>query len=97
MGDISLDYEIDPTTTPKHLTARMGRPPNEGIYTAIYELDGDNLKICYRERERPTGFETERGSMWTSHVLKRSKPDGLNLPPRSSVAQEWNSGLRAMT
>ena len=46
-----------------------------GIYTAIYELDGDDLKVCYRERERPTGFTTERGSMWTSHVLKRSNPD----------------------
>ena len=72
IGDISLDYEIDPTKDPKHLTAVAGRPPNESRYTAIYELDGDTLKICFRERDRPTSFETERGSMWTSHVLKRT-------------------------
>ena len=72
LGNIYLDYEIDPTQSPKHLNAEYGFPPDRAIFRAIYELDGDTLRICYRERERPTSFETERGSMWTSHVLERA-------------------------
>jgi uncharacterized protein (TIGR03067 family) len=72
LGNIYLDYEIDPTQSPKHLNAQYGFPPDRAIFRAIYEMGGDSLKICFRERERPTSFETERGSMWTSHVLERA-------------------------
>ena len=43
-SDVVLTYELDPSTSPKHLTAKIGRPPNDRIYTGIYELDGDSLK-----------------------------------------------------
>ncbi len=72
LGHRSLNYELDPTKEPKHLTAKSGRPPNESVYTAIYELDGDSLKLCFREHDRPTGFKTEVGSFQTSHVLQRT-------------------------
>jgi uncharacterized protein (TIGR03067 family) len=72
LGEIILDYEIDPTKDPKQLDAMYGFPPDRVHYRAIYELDGNKLKICFRERERPTGYETERGSMWTSHVMERA-------------------------
>ena len=72
LGDIHLDYEIDPTQSPKHIDAMYGRPPDRAHYRGIYELDGTKLKICFRERERPTSYETERGSMTTSHVLDRA-------------------------
>ncbi len=71
IGEISVDYEIDPTRNPKHLKATMGFPPNQTLYLGIYELDGDTLKLCFRKRERPTSFKTELGSMSTSHVLER--------------------------
>lgn len=72
IGTITLNYELDPTKQPKHLTARRGSGPKESIYTAIYELDGDTLKLCFRERDRPTSFKTTVGSFWTSHVLQRT-------------------------
>ena len=72
LGDIHMDYEIDPTKSPKQMDAMFGFPPDRVHYRAIYELDGTKLRICFRERNRPTSFETERGSMWTSHVLERA-------------------------
>ena len=73
IGDVTMDYDIDPTKEPKHLNAQAGMPPSQTLYSAIYQLDGDSLKVCFRERERPSGFKTERGSMWTSPVLQRSE------------------------
>ena len=72
IGDVTLEYKIDPSKQPKHMTVKLGRPPNDMIYSAIYELNGDTLKVCFRERDRPTGFKTEVGTLWTSHVLERS-------------------------
>jgi uncharacterized protein (TIGR03067 family) len=73
VGDIITPYELDPTVEPKHLTVKLGRPPNDRIFTAIYELDGDSLKICFKDRERPTGYKTTAENEWTSHVLQRTE------------------------
>ena len=69
-GDLGSSYELDPEK--KHFTVKMGSPPNDRIYTAIYELDGDNLKVCFKDRERPTGFTTTAENKWTSHKLERT-------------------------
>jgi len=72
-GDIIAPYELDPTVEPKHLTVKLGNPPNDRIYTCIYELDGDSLKMCFKDRERPTGYESTAENEWTSHVLVRTE------------------------
>jgi uncharacterized protein (TIGR03067 family) len=67
-------YKLDPTKKPKwiDLTERDRTLP------AIYELDGDTLRVCFSEgspKERPTAFESKPNSPNdVLIVLKREKP-----------------------
>ena len=56
---------------------------DEGIlrdktWQAIYQVDGDDLKICYAEadsgKDRPAAFETVQDSGLLLTILKREKP-----------------------
>jgi uncharacterized protein (TIGR03067 family) len=41
-------FKLNPSTTPKSLDLIGTNGPNEGkLLLAIYELDGDTLKVCY--------------------------------------------------
>jgi uncharacterized protein (TIGR03067 family) len=42
---------------------------------AIYELEGDDLKICFVEstKDRPTEFSADKDSGRVLHVYKRGK------------------------
>jgi uncharacterized protein (TIGR03067 family) len=68
-------YKLDPTTTPKWIDLTEGERTTLGIY----ELDGDNLKICFPEgpngeRERSTAFESKPNSVNDVLItLKREK------------------------
>ena len=67
---------IDPTKKPKHSDATF----TEGEVTAktlgIYEVDGDNMKICYAfpGKDRPIEFSSKPGSGQVLIVYKRDKP-----------------------
>ena len=55
-------YQLDATQTPKWIDLRDGAATNLGIY----ELEGDNLKICFpegRPGERSTAFESKPNSV----------------------------------
>lgn len=56
--NIAILYTLDPTKNPKCIDLReMSK-----ITLGIYELEGENLKICYSEErpdERPTTFESK--------------------------------------
>ena len=71
-GYLVVDYEIDPTQNPKHFDVKVGFEPNRTHLRGIYELDGDTLRLCYRERERPTEFKTNQGDFDKCHVFKRA-------------------------
>jgi uncharacterized protein (TIGR03067 family) len=68
--------KIDPSKKPKHSDATF----TEGELTAktlgIYEVDGDNMKICYGlpGKDRPTEFSSKPGSGQVLIVYKRDKP-----------------------
>jgi uncharacterized protein (TIGR03067 family) len=50
--------------------------PNKGkTFPAIYELDGDTLKVCYdlSGKERPKALKTESGTMTFLVIYKRVK------------------------
>jgi uncharacterized protein (TIGR03067 family) len=69
-----IDYKIDASTTPKALDLiENGRP-----MLAIYELDGDTLKICMSEGGqkgvRPSEFKTD-GKNTAVITLKRVKDE----------------------
>lgn len=65
-------YRIDATTKPK----KIDLPTEKEIFKAIFELDGDRLKLCYsqsQDRERPKSFDT-KGTTNFSITLERLKP-----------------------
>jgi len=52
---------FDPTANPKAMTITGVEGPNAGrIIPAIYELDGDTLRICYdlSRKQRPAEFKS---------------------------------------
>jgi uncharacterized protein (TIGR03067 family) len=66
-------YKLDPTKKPKWIDLVEG----ERTRLAIYDLDGDTLRVCFAEgssKERPTAFESKPNSPNdVLIVLKREK------------------------
>ena len=68
-------FKLDPSKKPKAMDVTLERKGKKETALFIYELNGDNLKLCWRKPggERPTSFTVKDtdGAM----VLKRSKKD----------------------
>ena len=73
---VEATFRVDGKKTPKHLDLTLPPDPKDkndkGLkIQAIYQLDGDRLKICYRVppaedkkttvTERPTAFDSKKG------------------------------------
>jgi uncharacterized protein (TIGR03067 family) len=68
--------EINPTKKPKTIDVKPDSGSNKGkTLLGIYELDGDNLKICLAlpGRDRPTAFTTAAENGQQLVVYKRGK------------------------
>jgi len=58
-------YTVDSASEPKSMTITGTGGPNNGkTFPAIYELEGDTLRICYdlSGAKRPTEFKTSAGA-----------------------------------
>jgi uncharacterized protein (TIGR03067 family) len=70
-------YEIDATKSPKHLD--FTPPKEKKPILGIYEVKGDELKLCLRHGSssdgRPTEFSTKPDSNLILMVFKRAKPE----------------------
>ena len=69
-------FQLDPSTKPKSLDLTATAGPNKGkTLLAIYELDGDTLKVCYdlTGKNRPKEFKTTEGSELYLVTYKREK------------------------
>jgi uncharacterized protein (TIGR03067 family) len=67
---------IDPTRKPRTMDITIIEGLEKGhTQHAIYELDGDTLRICGASpgKDRPTDFETKGRTGWTLLLLKRVK------------------------
>lgn len=67
-------YLLDPASKPKSITVKGTEGPNKGkTFPAIYELQGDTLRICYdlSESNRPTEFTTVTGTKLYLVTYKR--------------------------
>jgi uncharacterized protein (TIGR03067 family) len=72
-------FKLDPTKNPKWFDTVSTTGSNKGkIAEGIYELDGDNLKICIGPpgQKRPTEFKVsaEENKQTGLMILKRVKP-----------------------
>jgi uncharacterized protein (TIGR03067 family) len=69
-------FKTDPTKKPKALDVTPADGPNAGkVALAIYELDGDTLKVCSAlpGKDRPTEFASKEGSQHEVIVYRRVK------------------------
>jgi uncharacterized protein (TIGR03067 family) len=69
-----ITFKLDPTKKPKTIDMIPSNQKFEPIL-GIYELTGDQLKICFRPSgdKRPTEFKSETNSGCLLYVLKRLK------------------------
>jgi uncharacterized protein (TIGR03067 family) len=68
--------KLDPSAKPKAMDITGTEGPNKGKkIPAIYELEGDTLKICYdlSGKSRPTEFKTTEGTQLFLVTYKREK------------------------
>jgi uncharacterized protein (TIGR03067 family) len=83
--DADLSKILDPSKKPKQITIPNfeGGDPKKGVtLIGIYELSGNELRVCVqvvetanlkeREKERPTAFDSKQGVLL---VFKREKKD----------------------
>jgi uncharacterized protein (TIGR03067 family) len=69
--------KLNPKAKPKALDLTGTEGPNKGkTIRAIYERDGDTLRVCYdlSGKSRPTKFETREGAPLFLVTWKREKP-----------------------
>jgi uncharacterized protein (TIGR03067 family) len=69
--------KLKPAAKPKQMDITGTDGPNKGkTFLAIYERDGDTLRVCYdlSGKDRPTDFKTREGSQLFLVVYKREKP-----------------------
>ncbi len=69
-------YKLDAAKKPKEIALTMTENGKNETVRGIYELDGDNLKICFPAApggEAPKEFSGKKASNQMLMVLKRSK------------------------
>jgi uncharacterized protein (TIGR03067 family) len=69
-------YALDSTSKPKSMTITGTEGPNAGkTFPAIYELNGDTLRICYdlSGAKRPTEFKSVAGTKLYLVTYQRKK------------------------
>jgi uncharacterized protein (TIGR03067 family) len=69
-------HKLDPTAKPKTIDITDTEGPfKDKTVLGIYELDGDEFKICYAApgKDRPKDFSAKEGTGYHCHVWKREK------------------------
>jgi uncharacterized protein (TIGR03067 family) len=69
--------KLNPAAKPKEMDITGTDGPNKGkTILAIYERDGDTLRVCYdlSGKNRPTEFKTKEGTQLFLVTYKREKP-----------------------
>ena len=69
--------KLNPSAKPKEMDITGTDGPNKGkTFLAIYERDGDTLRVCYdlSGKNRPKEFKTKEGTQLFLVTYKREKP-----------------------
>ncbi|HEY1859096.1 MAG TPA: TIGR03067 domain-containing protein [Gemmataceae bacterium] len=69
-------FTVDPGKKPKQIDMKATEGQNQGkSFHGIYELEGDDLKVCFAEadKDRPKEYAAEKDSGQVLHVYKRAK------------------------
>jgi uncharacterized protein (TIGR03067 family) len=90
-------YKLDPSKKPKAIDLANTGIESKETTLAIYEVDGDTLKICWSEKDpehRATKFASDENSGQTMMVLKREKKSKPGAGTGSQPITTALSGLR---
>jgi uncharacterized protein (TIGR03067 family) len=71
-------FKVDVSKKPKTIDITFTEGPEKGkTFKGIYELEGDTYKVCLdpKGKDRPTKFETKKGTGVVLEVLKREKKE----------------------
>ena|SRR5947209_12931972 len=69
-------YKLDPSKQPPQMDLVVSDPDHarrKQLLRAIYQLQGDSLKLCYSHLARPQTFATQPKSKTVLFILKRKK------------------------
>jgi uncharacterized protein (TIGR03067 family) len=68
-------HKLDPTKKPKTIDAQHEGSSKDQTMLGIYELKGDEFKVCFSApgKDRPTEFTSKSGTGQFVHVWKRQK------------------------
>jgi len=69
-------HKLDPSSKPKTIDITDTEGPfKDKTVLGIYELDGDEFKICYAApgKDRPKDFSAKEGTGYHCHIWKREK------------------------
>jgi uncharacterized protein (TIGR03067 family) len=89
-------FTIDPVKKPKTIDMTFTEGPEKGgIALGIYEIEGDNWKICLTiaNKGRPKEFATKLGSGFALETLRRQQAGGAADPVKAELAKlegEWS-------
>jgi len=66
--------KLDAGRKPKHIDSLPDKMPDKSIL-GIYEIERDRMKVCYAApgKDRPTEFESKKGSGHTFVIWEREK------------------------
>ena len=73
---VELTIKFDPAAKPMTLDSTIATGDSKGeVLLAIYELDGDELRVCFNAptKPRPTDFSSTKGSGQMMFTAKRLK------------------------
>jgi uncharacterized protein (TIGR03067 family) len=76
LGMYKGTFKVDVSKKPKTIDVTFTEGPEKGKTSiGIYTLEGDTYKVCMdpQGKERPTKFESKKGSPFVLEVLKREK------------------------
>jgi uncharacterized protein (TIGR03067 family) len=92
--DRTSTFTLDPSKRPRWLDNTPEQGPKKGqSLPAIYELQGDSLKLCFDNEgvsdKRPTAFRTTSGSGLALFVLQREKQPTPAELIKAATTRPW--------
>ena len=90
VGEQSDNGEVkrDPSKSPKTMDIKGTKGPNEGkTFLVIYELKGDELRVCYdlSGKSRPTEFATKPATQLFLVTYRRANPELIGRAAMTSA------------
>jgi uncharacterized protein (TIGR03067 family) len=93
MSLVYATFKLNSATSPRNIDLAVSKKAKDKLWLGIYELDGDNLRLCLPEvapfDQRPTEFKAGKGS--NLKVLKLKRNDDVVKEELKRLAGTWRA------